>query len=229
MKSRDKSAQPIELIQSASDAPIPSDKPPGDANPYRPAIEIETAESPPIAEKTITPGVADLSVPRTILRWTVVCVIAAAPSFFFGVSITQGRVSGMIAAILTFIGLYVGVDLISRYWPIRSVTSVRRTLVFVYVSRILVSVFFPIGTSIDVPTGMAMASLMGETDVQFRNTDGLIGTELACFWLSYRMTFLHAILMNIVLVAWGLIAFPFVALISSYRKMKEADKADGNF
>jgi len=217
MNSRDKSAQPIELIHPAEIASIAGDDHPGTTNPYSPAREVKNEDTPnPIASSTV-PGVVFPSLPRTIMRWTIVCCIAAAPSFFIGFSVTEGRAAGMIAAILTFIGLYVAADLISRHWPIRSVIAVRRTLVFVYVSRIVVSCIFPVAIYLDMATGLAMTSLTGAPMDQFRNAENTDVRELALFWLTYRMTFVQAILMNIVLFVWGLLALPFMALSTTRR------------
>lgn len=199
MNSGDKSAQPVE-----------SDRSP-EINPYSPAVEIETGEDGPserlsVAEKSDHP-----SLQMTILRWTVMCTVAAAPSFFLGLTVTRGRAGGMVAAILTFIGLYVAADLITRHWPIRRNRLVRRTLVIVYFSRIAVSVLFPIGTFIDMFTGILMAQLIGDYMAPFRDASPTLQGETMLFWLSYRLTFIQATLMNLVLVVWGILCLPFIA------------------
>lgn len=212
MNSRDKSAQPIELIQSAELTQFPRDYHDSIANPYSPAQEVESEETDALPTSTLVEGAKFPSLQRTILRWIVVCGIAAGPSFFLGRTINNGHVLGMIAAILTFIGFYIGGDLISRHWPIRRNVAVRRTLVFVYVTRIVLSIIFPVGAYLDMATGVGMISLMNVSMDQLRQPVLTFGEQLARFWLTYSMTFVHAILMNIILCVWGLFCLPFFVL-----------------
>lgn len=228
MNSREKSAQPIELIHPAEIASIAGDDCPGTTNPYSPAREVKNEDAPTQTASTTAPCVVFPSLPRTIVRWTVVCCIAAAPSFILGFDVTEGRAGGMIAAILTFICLYIAADLISRHWPIRSVIAVRRTLIFVYVSRIVVSCIFPAAIYLDMVTGLVMSSLIGAPMGQFRNVENTGVSELALFWLTYRMTFVQAILMNILLFVWGLLSLPFMALSTRHRSLKDESVALDN-
>jgi len=192
------------------------------SNPYSPAVEID--------EPAKHSGEVDSSFPhahypspiRTVLRWSIVCSVAAVPSFFLGVDVTQGRLAGMIAGVLSFIAMYVALDYCTRYWPIRQNAAVRRTLVFVYVSRILVSIVFPVGLFIDMFTGMAMMSFAGNSAEVFRETETPV-SMLVGFWVAYRLTIMQGILMNVVLTAWGLFAFPvFVLGLAKQRRLKQA-------
>ncbi len=220
MNSRDKSAQPIELPQSTTlPSPMHDDRH-SIVNPYSPAPEVETDPETTKTSSTVIDGFKYPSLRRTILRWTAVCGIAAAPSFLLGWTINDGNVLGMLAAILTFIGFYIGGDLISRHWPIRRSASVRRTLVFVYATRIVLSIIFPVGIYLDMATGIAMLHLMNLNVDQLRQPDSTFGAQLARFWLSYGMTFFHAILMNIILCVWGLICLPFFAIYTNSRNAK---------
>jgi hypothetical protein len=195
----------------------PSDKSSQARNPYRPSPEIvpvsdnETPQSPP-------QGLPRISLAWTVIRWSLVCGIAALPSFFLGLDFTRGRYLGMIGGIATFISLYVATDLCTRFWPIRRKLVVRRTLVFVYVSRIVVSVVFPVGLFVDLMTGAVMLSFTEDTREIFApvTTQSPIN-ELAAFWVTYRMTVIQATLMNIVLAVWGLLTFPFIHLWTKKR------------
>lgn len=217
MNSRDKSAQPIELTQSVELTQRPRDDHDSIANPYSPAREVDSEEPNALPASTLIDGVKFPSLQRTIFRWTVVCGIAAGPSFVLGWTINDGHVIGMIAAILTFIGFYVEGDLISRHWPIRRNVSVRRTLVFVYVTRIVLSIIFPVGVYLDMAAGSAMFALMNLSLDQLKQPALTFGEQLARFWLTYSMTFVQAILMNIILFVWGLICLPFIALYTNRR------------
>jgi len=189
-------------------------------NPYSPAVEVDAR-----AEHSGEPGPTSPydhypSPLRTVMRWTIVCGVAAVPSFFLGFDVTQGRLAGMIAGVLTFIAMYVASDYFTRVWPVRQNTAVRRTLVFVYVSRILASIIFPVGLFIDMLTGMAMMSFAGDSAEIFRETASPAST-LVCFWAAYRLTVMQGVLMNIVLTAWGLIAFPFILGLSKPRSLRQ--------
>lgn len=188
----------------------PSDKSSQALNPYRPSPEI-TPTSDPQSPQTSSPGPPQISLTWTVIRWTLVCVIAALPSFFLGLDFTRGRYLGMIAGIATFITLYVAADLCTRFWPIRRKLAIRRTLVFVYVSRLVVSVIFPVGLFVDLMTGAVMLSFTEDTREVFATaiTQSPINV-FAAFWATYRMTVIQATLMNIVLTLWGLLAFPFI-------------------
>jgi len=220
MNSRDKSAQPIELPQSTTLASLTPDDRHSIANPYSPAREVDSDQEGGDTSTTEVDGFEYPAMRRTILRWTVVCGIAAAPSFMLGWALNDGNALGMLAAILTFIGIYVGGDLISRHWPIRRSVTVRRTLIFVYISRIVVSIIIPVGAYLDMATGLAMIASMNLSVDLLRQPDITFGDTLARFWLSYSMTFIQAIYMNIVLCVWGAICLPFIALYTNSQSAK---------
>jgi len=221
MNSRDKSAQPVESTQSVGFRSLVPDDPRAMANPYSPAREVEIGEPQQRAMQTSGSEANFPSMPRTVLRWSVVCGIAAAPSFVMGLAVTQGQALGMLLAIVTFICLYVAADLISRHWPIRRNVVVRRTLVFVYVTRIVISVIFPVGMYIDIVTGSCMMFILEITANGGQQPDQLFNGEIASVWLTYRMTFVHAVLMNILLSIFGLLSFPFVTLYTKLRSSND--------
>jgi hypothetical protein len=220
MNSRDKSAQPIESTQSEGGTPLVSDGRFTMPNPYSPAKEVEIDEPHQEPVDTTDWTVQLQLVQRAAVRWTLVCGIAAAPSFVVGMWVTQGEAFGMFVAVLTFIGFYIAGDLISRHWPIRRHVAVRRTLVFVYVTRIVISIVFPVGIYIDIFTGAGMLALLDITARGVQQNDFTIGNGAAKFWLAYRMTFVHAILMNIVLAIYGVLLLPFVIFFTRLQGSK---------
>jgi len=196
----------------------PSDKSSQALNPYRPSPEI-TPTSDPQSPQTSSPDLPQISFAWTVIRWTLVCVIAALPSFFLGLDFTRGRYLGMIAGIATFISIYVAADLCTRHWPIRREPAIRRTLVFVYVSRIVVSIIFPVGIYLDQMTGAVMISFTQDTrDVFNPATSDSPLNDFAVFWTAYRMTMIHAVLMNIVLSLWGLHVFFFIHYLATNKR-----------
>jgi hypothetical protein len=69
-------------------------------------------------------------------------------------------------------------------------------------------------------TGIAMINIMNEPVEQLKQPVLTFGEQLTRFWLTYSMTFVQAILMNIILFAWGLICLPFIALYTNSRSAK---------
>ncbi len=180
-------------------------------NPYASGPVLDEDVAPATAVDPLTPDYPSLL--RTCVRWIFVCVVAAAPSFILGYGVTNDRIAGMLAAVVSFILLYIAADLMTRQWPIRKQAAVRRTLVSVYVIRVLASIVFPVGLIVDIPTGMVMFWIVSlgrfEDRMPFNSMN-----ELAAFWLAYRMTCVHAVLMNLLLAALGLLLYPVIAFFT---------------
>lgn len=147
---------------------------------------------------------------RTAVRWTFVCGIAAAPSYVLGWGITNGN-GGMLAAVFSFILLYIFADYLTRSWPLRRQPAISATLVTVYTLRIFASVVFPVGLMVDIPTGMVMMSLTVGLEAADQGVAPITGGyPLTDFWTAYRMTCVHAVLMNLLLAAVGLLLYPLI-------------------
>ena len=171
-------------------------------NPYAPTVETSTDAILP-EEPIPAPR---LSLKKTIWRWSIVCTISAIPSFFWGFMITSGQILGMLAGIATFIGIYIILDYQTAETRIRQIRTVRRTLWITYVTRVTISIIFPIAFYLDIACGMLVVGLMESLGVNFDIGSGGGGTP-AGFVGVYVTTILQGISMNIVLAAYGALVY----------------------
>ena len=173
-------------------------------NPYAPAtptIEGESVGSDPTPSVTGTTP----SLNRLILRWTIVCSIAAGPSFFIGYDVSKQRISAMSLGVILFIAIYVLVDLYTRRWQWRQNVIARRILIFCYATRIAISVIFPIGMMVDIFAGLVSVTIIGESSIVNHN-DGGVALPMS-FATTLMLTMVQGFVLNLVLAVWGLIAF----------------------
>ena len=89
-------------------------------NPYAPATPTNAGASEG-SDTTPSVSVATPSLNRLILRWTIVCSIAAGPSYVFGYDVSKQQITAMSLGVILFIALYVIVDLYTRRWQWRAV------------------------------------------------------------------------------------------------------------
>ena len=173
-------------------------------NPYAPATPTIEEES---EGSDTTPGVsvATPSLNRLILRWTIVCSIAAGPSFVFGYGVSKQQIAAMSLGVILFIALYVIVDVYTRRWQWRQSVMVRRILVFCYASRIAVSVIFPIGMMVDLLAGLVSVTIVGESPIASSKDVGV--AEPMSFATTLLLTMVQGFVLNLVLAVWGLMAF----------------------
>ena len=172
-------------------------------NPYAPAtptVEGESVGSDPTPSVTV----ATPSINRLILRWTIVCSIAAGPSFFIGYDVSKQQITAMSLGVILFIALYVMVDLYTRRWQWRQSVMVRRILIFCYATRIAISVIFPIGMMVDILAGLVSVTIVGENSIASRHDGG--GAESMSFATTLLLTMVQGFVLNLLLAVWGLIA-----------------------
>jgi len=173
-------------------------------NPYAPALpttEGELDRSDVISlESFATPSLAKL-----ILRWTLVCSIAAGPSFVVGYDVSNQQIAAMSLGVILFIVIYVTVDMYTRRWPWRQSVIVRRILIFCYATRIAVSVFYPIGMAVDLFAGIVSVSIVGEPIMPIMNEPR--SDDSMTFATTLALTIVQGFVLNLVLAVWGLLAF----------------------
>ncbi len=84
-------------------------------NPYTPSPLMAPEDSYVGVDET-TPWI----VGRSILTWTIVCSLSAAPSFVFAIGeIAKNQAVAMVLGIIIFIAIYSTADLVTRYSPFR--------------------------------------------------------------------------------------------------------------
>lgn len=161
------------------------------------------------------------TLPSTILRWALVCGIAAVPSFVIGLNVTEGQFLGMVTGIAIFVAGYVWADLVTRNRPWRRYRNIRITLRTVYILRLIVSVILPAGMIVDMFTGM-IAVVTVTSITQFDNGAGL------GFISTVFTTLIQGVLLNILLMVLALCIYPIVRLTGRGRQSKQLRKQSGD-
>ncbi|CAD78302.1 MAG TPA: hypothetical protein DDX19_10760 [Rhodopirellula baltica] len=161
------------------------------------------------------------TLPSTILRWTLVCGIAAVPSFVIGLNVTEGQFLGMVTGIAIFVAGYVWADLVTRNRPWRRYRNIRITLRTVYILRLIVSIILPAGMIVDMFTGMI--AVVTVTSISQLND----GTGLG-FISTVFTTLIQGVLLNILLMVLALCIYPIVRLTGRGRQSKRLRKQGGD-
>lgn len=176
-----------------------------------------SAESAPTAKKLRRP-IASLAL------WTVVCVISAAPSFYFGYgTIAQEQVAAMCLGIAIFIGLYTLADQWTQLHPWRQSRNIALTLKIGYVTRILISIVFPVGAAIDVICGLmsvGIAETMLLMDHSHSGGSTYVGGEVH-FLGALLITLVQGVVLNIVLFGYMTVVLGIVMLVRPQTKTPE--------
>lgn len=121
---------------------------------------------------------------RSLICWSSICVISAAPSFIFGYELSKGQATAMVLGIATFIVIYVAVDLQTIGGTFRNRPYVSVTLKTTYGLRILQTVLFPLGVMVDLISGMIATAIYetiaGQNLVNSNSPDepGFLGTYI---------------------------------------------------
>jgi hypothetical protein len=167
-------------------------------NPYQASIYPE-----PIAVSAPSTPV-EFSHIRSLGTWTLVCSVAAAPSFIIATSIIpRGTWPAMLLGIAIFIFLYVLIDYRTHDKAFRKQKAVRYSLYATYTLRLIASIIFPIGTFIDLMCGFCSAAIVSPFQLEMR--PDVPATSMA-FLAVFLWTITHAIVMHVVLlIVWVLI------------------------
>jgi hypothetical protein len=182
-------------------------------NPYAPSASVDDCrdESLPNVpwrdQKPPPPLLAKLC-----LRWTLVCLIAAAPSFIIAYSAQQHAPVAMLLGILCFIVAYVWLDYHTHYQVWRRHPFVRRMLVFGYGTRVAISLVFPVGSAVDLVSGMMAYSVVGM--IFNPNSPEGIEKQAVSFGVTFLLTMVQGAILNIILAAWCLVCSVIVLFFS---------------
>ncbi|MEM8668311.1 MAG: hypothetical protein AAGG48_12410 [Planctomycetota bacterium] len=183
-------------------------------NPYQPTTEVSQEVRYPT-----DPDEPD-SVGRVARRWFLVCGISALPSFFFGFSLSGGRLSGMLLGIFLFAIGYTALDLNTADWPIRKKPSIRRTLKIAYGTRVAISIIFPIGMYLDLVCGIFSVGIVSTVfDGGMEPFNGPNGDKMS-FLGTLITTLVQGCILNLVLGAYGLLVLLVHALFSAVKRAR---------
>lgn len=168
-------------------------------NPYAPTAEV--SETPGDFAANDLPS---RSRSRVFGRWTLVCGLAAAPSFVMGFMLTGGQVLGMLLGVLIFIVLYTWADLRTASSAWRQKHVVRRTLVTTYSIRMLMTVIFPVGAYVDTISGFFAAATIGAV------SGTAVQPDEFGFGLTLLTTLVQGCYLNAILFVVGLALLPII-------------------
>lgn len=133
-----------------------------------------------------------------LARWTFICTVSAAPSFFWGCVLHHQlrHILAMIAGIVVFILVYTMVECSAAYRRVIAWPHMRRTFWIGYGTRLTISIIFPIALFVDTWTGMLSVMLIES------NAVGGNPSENASFLIVFLTTMVQGTLLNIVLFAY---------------------------
>ena len=139
-----------------------------------------------------------------LLRWSLICILSAGPSFYVGLMLGQSaeRVAGMIVGILLFIIAYTYADIAFLHRKTRESRRLRLALRIGYGIRMGLIVLPPAAAVIDIPAGLLSVGLVnvlpvvGSAIEAGRGEPSSVG---AAFLATLLATIIQGVLLNVVL------------------------------
>lgn len=173
-------------------------------NPYAPTTSLNDDELRDATSVDPTREIIDrppYSLARSFVTWSLVCSIAAIPSFYLGFAITRGF-AGMLTGVAIFIAAYIATDRATYSHPFRQSRIVRRVLRITYATRILITIAFPVGMFLDMVCGM-IAIPLGTMNFDWEDPGRSTGS--VSFLAAVLTTLIQGVLLNIVLGVYAAI------------------------
>ena len=177
-------------------------------NPYALVREADLKDNPRGASDVLSASVA-----KTVLMWTFVCSLSAAPSFFFAfTSMAKNQVIAMMVGVIVFIGIYTAGDLVTRNLPARKNARIRSILRATFIVRSVMVVIFPLAVSTDLVLGMISVGIVSHISKpmnadNFENQMGFVAT--------LATTLIQGCLLSVLLFLLGLLIAGLVFVIRS--------------
>ncbi|QEG24628.1 hypothetical protein [Mariniblastus fucicola] len=187
--------------------------------------------SPEVAVATAIPDfdpdteIREFHLGKSLVRWLVICIVSAAPSFFWGMALADDyaiQSVAMLLGILTFVALYVFIE--SREWTRRKLTnrSIRLAVNIGYISRIVISVIYPVAMILDMICGMFSVGLVSELfgygfglETRYEETE-IVAWPYMLVWF-YFTTLVQGVFLNIVLGGYTMLVYAFALLFHKRR------------
>lgn len=183
-------------------------------NPYAPSMVNDSADAgaDPDRPGEPAPSIRRRSIGWTAVCWLLVCGLSAIPSLIYGISLTGGRLAGMILGIFIFAVGYTVVDYRTALRPWRQRRRLRRTLRIAYGTRVLISTVIPIGLYLDMFCGLISISL----------TQSLTGYEVTTsgemsFGIALLTTLVQGVVLNVVLAGFAFAVHAFQLIVGKLR------------
>lgn len=143
--------------------------------------------------------------------WTIICLLSAGPSFFWGMStVAREQLLAMCLGVAIFIMAYTIGDGVTASKNWRRDRRTRLTLRIGFITRMVISVVFPLGGAIDLFCGINSVRFVGLI-MQFNSEQ----PNSANFIQTLVITLVQGIILNAVLVGYMLIVHTIQLAISS--------------
>ena len=145
---------------------------------------------------------------RALGRWTLVCSISAAPSFFWACGLHQDlhHIAAMVCGIGVFVLAYTMMECTRTYQRIIELPYVRRTALIGYGTRVAISIIFPIGLALDVFVGMCSVALVEGPLLIDAWTDNL-DYSASSFLVVFLTTVVQGLFLNALLMGYMLLVY----------------------
>ncbi|MDA7492853.1 hypothetical protein N8510_02015 [bacterium] len=138
-------------------------------------------------------------------RWLLVCSVSALPSFYMGAGISDGQIAAMVLGVLVFASGYTVLDYQTAHTRIRQYRLTRTTLRVVYVTRMLLTLLFPVGMFVD---GLCGALSLGLAE----NLFGSLAVKT--FSGAFLTTLTQGAILNFILALYGLLVVGVIMLFA---------------
>ena len=146
---------------------------------------------------------------RVFFKWLIVCAVAAGPSFYFGGMMGNWRLSavvGMVIGILVFVIAYTAIEFTTAVQDLMQKRVSRRASWIAYLTRVVISIVFPVAIVVDVFCGAfavgLSSSVTGITEVGFgEGGGGDFSDDVRCFFFIVT-TLVQGVMLNLVLFGY---------------------------
>lgn len=177
-------------------------------NPYAPPIGEVRLRSPEADLADYSPSEKQRSWLGSLVVWGLVCTVSAIPSFVWGLgTIASTHILAMLLGVLIFIVGYVFADQLTQSSSWRRNKSLRLSLKIGYITRLIISIVFPVGGTLDMFCGLLSISMI---DFAGRSTIGgglSLGPGVGSFGEVLATTLVQGVVLNVVLSAFVLLVF----------------------
>jgi hypothetical protein len=136
-----------------------------------------------------------------LARWTLICTVSAAPSFFWGCVLHHQfqHIMGMMAGIIVFILGYTLVECSVAYRRVIHWPHVRTMVWIGYGTRLTISIIFPIAIVVDAWTGMLSIAIVQPGSFEGAGESGFLIVLLTTI---VQGTFLNVVLFGYMGLVW---------------------------
>jgi hypothetical protein len=187
----------------------PESAPQNSSNPFAPPTSSDFLERQP-ASATESPR-RHRSLLHCLMVWALVCTVSAAPSFVWGLNtVAASQAIAMLTGVAIFIAGYTLADFLTQHLGWRQSPTTRLTLKIGYATRIVISILFPVGGTLDLICGSISIGI--SQHVLAPTTLGELegGGDSVSFLGALTITVIQGCVLNFVLAAYMLLVFTII-------------------